>query len=102
MTIVEQKQQAAIILKQLGGQRFIAMTGAKNLVCDEKGITFKFMKNAIGAKWCTINLNSLDLYDMTFKSIKKNELIILKEINNLYDDMIESAFSNITGLATRL
>lgn len=102
MTTQEQKMQAATILKQLGGNKFIMMTGSKNFVCDEKGIGFRFMRNKIGAQWCNIRLNSLDLYDMTFKSIKKDQVIIIKEINNLYDDQIESIFSETTGLATRL
>lgn len=102
MTTQEQKMQAATILKQLGGNKFIMMTGAKNFVCDEKGIGFRFMRNKIGAQFCRIELNSLDLYNMSFRKLVKDRLVILKEVNNLYDDHIEEIFSEITGLATRL
>ena len=40
------KREAGEMLKQLGGNRFIAMTGAKNFVVGPKGAGFKIGKNA--------------------------------------------------------
>ena len=36
---------ATTILQQLGGSRFIAMTGAKNLVAEENALIFRLPEN---------------------------------------------------------
>jgi hypothetical protein len=94
---------AKTIIQQLGGNKFIAMTGAKNIFSDGQGVTMQIMKNKSKAKYLTIRLNSLDLYDMQFKSIDKDlNLIIRAEKNNVYFEDLETIFTNITGLNTRL
>ena len=49
---------AQIILSQLGGNKFLAMTGAKNLVDIGNGLQFK-----IGRTHHVVKLTADDLYD---------------------------------------
>ncbi len=87
------------ILKQLGGRRFLMMTGAKNLVYDNQdlSISMKIMRNAKKVTHVKIKLNSLDLYDLTFYNCGK-ELKIVSEINNIYCDQLQEIFEQHTGL----
>jgi hypothetical protein len=75
---------AKTILQQLGGNRFIAMTGARNLVADSNSLTMSIMRNKAKTKYLTIRLNSLDLYDMQFKSIDKNLNLIIRAEKKQY------------------
>ena len=94
---------AKTIIQQLGGNKFIVMTGARNIFADGQGVTMQIMKNKSKAKYVSIILNSLDLYDMQFKSLDKDlNLIIRAEANNIYFEDLETIFTNITGLNTRL
>ena len=94
---------ATEILKQLGGRHFIAMTGCKNLFAENNGLKMKLGRNTSGAQYLFITLNGLDLYDMQFLSIKKDgQRIIRKECNNLYFDMLQTTFTEVTGLYTHL
>ena len=40
------KRQGGETLKQLGGRRFMAMTGAKNFAVGPKGMSFKIGRNS--------------------------------------------------------
>lgn len=90
------------ILRQMGGNRFLVMTGTKVQYGEENSITFKLTKNKLKAKWLKITLNSMDLYDLEFKSLIKDELVTLKEYNNIYSESLQSIFTEATGLYTRL
>lgn len=102
------KQVATEIIRQLGGNKFIAMTGSKNFAfgTDEKGNPFLSMhltRNNAKAKYLNITLNSLDLYDMRFTKIDKNyNLITVAEENGVYNEMLQGVFTKITGLYTHL
>jgi hypothetical protein len=99
------KKVAQTILKQLGGNKFIAMTGSKNFACDNTKLTFRFPQNGPrGEKsnYCIIKLNGLDLYDVTFKRIRGVKITDVSEHNNIYDDMLQGLFTMCTGLNTTL
>ena len=94
---------AKTILQQLGGNKFIAMTGARNIFGDNNSISMKIMRNKSKAQYLIIKLNSLDLYDMQFISIDKNlNRIIRDEKNNVYWENLQDIFKSVTGLNTRL
>ena len=44
------------ILKQLGGNKFLAMTGAKNLAYDDNSLNMKLPKNMSQANYLKITL----------------------------------------------
>ena len=96
------KQIAQIILQQLNGNKFIAMTGAKNLCYGENYLSFKIGRNASNYNHIKIVLNGLDLYDMHFIKIRKCQIIKDDVIKNVYNDMLQKVFKEKTGLNTSL
>ena len=92
------KRQAAELLKQLGGNKFIAMTGAKNFTIGSNGLAFKIGKNAKAVNYVVIQLNGKDLYDMKFQKGTR----VLKKANDVYADQLQKMFTKHTGMYTRL
>lgn len=95
---------AKTILKQLGGNKFLAMTGAKNLMDHKNGLSFRIpgtmSKNKIN--YVKIVLNSLDTYDLEFGRIFKLDYTIVKYVNDVYVDQLREIFTDVTGLDTSL
>ena len=91
------------IYRQLGGNRFRVMTGAKNMVSTENGIRMRIGRNKTNANFMEISLNSLDLYDITFAKVTRNfEMKSVKTYDNVYNDMLVSLFESHTGMYTSL
>ena len=94
---------ATEILNQLGGNRFLVMTGSKNLVAMENGLRMNLSRNKAGAKWLSVKLNGLDLYDLDFFTADKDLNIKSKaKFENVYCDQLQSIFTQVTGLYTKL
>lgn len=97
------QQIAQTILAQLGGNRFLMMTGSKNLVATGEGLRMQLTKNSCKAKWLYITLNGSDLYDMEFVTVDKNlDRIVKKQHNDVYCDQLQELFTEATGLYTSL
>lgn len=93
------------ILNQLGGNKFIVMTGAKNLVDCGNGLAVKFprVKTEAGqVNYMKVKLNGMDLYDVEYGYIRGANYKVQTESNGLYNDMLVKDFENTTGLYTRL
>lgn len=92
------------IYRQLGGNRFVVMTGAKNFVqsAKDKWLSFRIGRNKSKANYVKIQLNSMDTYDMTFGRIHGGDYRDLKTFNGIYGDQLEEIFQDYTGLYTRL
>jgi hypothetical protein len=103
MDAATRKQTAETILQQLGGQRFIHMTGAKNIMFGAKGeLTFQL---PIGAwRFCMIELTVMDTYTVRFdlprKMAQPGEQS--KTFENAYAEDLRRIFEGATGLATKL
>jgi hypothetical protein len=105
---------ADTILQQLGGKRFVAMTGAKNLVGGDNYLRFGLPGNAKdGINMVKITLNGNDLYDVSFmkmprltqKALMAETLPSPKVVTSSEDvfcDMLQEVFTRHTGLYTRL
>ena len=94
---------ANTIYRQLGGNRFRVMTGAKNMVSHEFALSMKIGRNKTNANFMVVELNGLDLYDVTFaKLTKMGEMKSVKEYENVYNDMLVSIFESHTGMYTTL
>jgi hypothetical protein len=93
---------AKIILSQLGGNKFVAMTGAKNLAGDEKSLSMRIGRNSSNSNYMKITLNSMDMYDIRFSRIVKYQEKNIKEYNNVFNDMLTDIFTKHTGMYTRL
>lgn len=97
---------AETILSQLGGKRFIAMTGASMfLALSEGGLQFSLPRGThSGINKMQILLAPNDTY--TVKALKCNyRKYTFEEIHvseNVYFDSLEDVFTRMTGLYTRL
>ena len=102
------KQVSATILSQLGGGKFIAMTGSKNFVYGTKDNGNDFLqmhltRNKMGAKFLTIELNANDTYTMEFRKINRNlDVVATVKHEEVYCDMLCFLFTKTTGLFTSL
>jgi len=91
-----------IILEQLGGNKFKAMTGATNAHADEDALTFKLPGNGFtknGIRGVRIELTPDDLYTMTFYAADGG---VVNTIEGVYADTLQSTFTGQTGLNTSL
>ena len=97
---------ARTILEQLGGNAFVAMTGAKNFASLDTALLFAlpgtggFTKNGINR--VAILLNGMDLYDITFTRVRGTNVTKVDERNNIYAEDLRRVFTEVTGLATSL
>ena len=96
------KREGAEVIQQLGGGRFIAMTGAKDFFIGPKGVVFKIGRNSKNVNYVRINLNSMDTYDVEFLQVRKFKEKVKSEAKGIYADMLRDAFEQHTGLRTSL
>lgn len=89
----------ATILTQLGGNRFLAMTGAKNLVGSQDALTFKMPRNPAGVKHVRVALTALDLYTV---EVFGNAAVPRDSATHVYADGLRAAFTRLTGFDTSL
>lgn len=96
--------KAEEVLKQLGGRKFIAMTGAKQFVRDDKNraIMFKIPKAKNGINYIRITLTSMDLYDIEFISFRGTNVKTVATEKGVYNDNLQKLFTKHTGLNTSL
>lgn len=92
------------ILRQLGGNKFIAMIGAKNLLSHEDGLSWRmpsgFAKDKIN--YVKVTLNGMDLYDITFGYIRGLNYKIVRELNDVFVEDLIPSVERETGLHLRL
>lgn len=86
-----------IILQQLGGRQFIAMTGAQNLAYGENCFHCK-IRGSKKVSHLKITLNSMDTYDIEYVKIWGTKMTVVEESNGIYNDMLKQDIENVTGL----
>lgn len=103
-TITRQFTAADETLKQLGGNKFIAMTGAKNIYSADNGMTLSMhlTKNKLKAKYLQITLDpTTDTYKMVFSTLKTIDfsptVIELLVYERVYNDMLQDLYEKATG-----
>ena len=96
--------KAEEVLQQLGGRKFIAMTGANNFVKDDKAksIIFKLPRAKSGIKYVRITLTSMDVYNIEFISVRGSNIKTVATAKGVYNDELQSVFTQYTGLYTSL
>jgi len=111
MTNVE---RATTIVNQLGGNKFLVMTGSKNILALENGVRMDLVTNISGANKLEITLDPLDTYSMRFYKYapgrlnKKtftytdDKIVEIKEMSGVYFDQLQSIFTEVTRLHTKL
>lgn len=103
-TLTPAQQVAATILEQLGARRFLAMTGARDLVATAKGLQFRLPAAFAtgGVNMVRVELAPSDTYTvivgrfraLDFKEKAREELV--------YGDQLQGCFTRLTGLHTHL
>lgn len=91
------------ILAQLGGGRFIMMTGAKNFVGSNDTLSFQIPLSR-GINRVSITLDCNDTYRVTFDKFnaRKLQMITVNTTNGIYCDQLQELFTEQTGLYTKL
>lgn len=101
-------QVAQTILQQLGGNKFLAMIGAKNLCSHGAENALSFRLSSVmtsGKNKCNhvkITLNGNDLYDVTFSKIFKMTVKEISSFSDVYAENLVELFESETVLATKL
>lgn len=94
------------ILAQLGGVRFIAMTGARLLVRNATSLTMQLPSRITKARvtHCRVTLTPADEYRVaTLKTSRKTgDLEIVESLDGVQCGDLERVFTALTGLETRL
>ena len=98
---------AQTILAQLGGRRFIAMTGASNLIGGENYLMFSlptgFAKNGIDNVRITLDWTDTYIFE-AFKVTRRPELKLetIEKLERVYAEDLQRIFTEVTGLDTHL
>ena len=97
------QSQAKTLLRQLGGNKFIMMTGAKQMSIGKNGLTMKIGRNSKSITHVAIDLDrGKDLYIMKFIRVRKGIPKVVKQYDGIYADNLNNIFEKETGLYTRL
>ena len=105
MTTAETKQQAFTMLQQLGGNKFIAMTGSKVSFDGEGSLTCKFTCSK-KANMLKVSLDrATDTYVMEFFKVgyaPKFTVTLVEKLTDVYAEDLQRLFTDVTGLDTTL
>lgn len=96
---------ANTILQQLGGRRFGIMTGAKNFIATEDGLSFRLPSNFASKGINAVRVDLIkcsDTYLLTFIKVRGTKITIVEMVTNVYCDQLQEIFTAQTGLQTRL
>lgn len=100
------KEVAETILSQIGGRRFITMTGAKNFVAINQGLQLDLPKTPHyvrdGISRLHIVLTPMDEYKITAYKIRGMKVTEISVTDGVYCDQLEEVFTRLTGLDTSL
>ncbi len=104
---MESNNVAKTILQQLGANRFVAMTGAKNFMGDDTSLVFSLPRAKDGINRVKVILDANDTYTVRFIKINLRAKTaddickVVAEDEGIYCDSLQQVFFNRTGLYTR-
>lgn len=93
---------ANVILQQLGGNRFLAMTGAKQLVNLGNGLQFAIGRGAKNKANKVVITLADDLYTVRFVNIRGVNIKECGTVEMVYGDKLAEVFTEQTGFDTKL
>jgi len=95
---------AETLLQQLGGRKFIAMTGAKDLMVDRenKSLHMKLGRNSKGINHLKITYMPDDTYTMDFGRIRNLDYKVVRSVKGVYAEALQDVFTEVTGMYTSL
>ena len=92
---------AETILQQLGGQRFTAMTGSKNSLADGNRLTITLDEATDTYRMRFYKYTAGRLNKKTFEWVP-DKVVEVAEFDNVYCDMLQELFTQVTWMYTRL
>jgi hypothetical protein len=102
----ENTEIANIILQQLGGRRFVAMTGSKNFIAGDHRLTFSIVHGRDGINACEIKLDPSDTYMVRFYRVGDRRTGYKHTDKSVHTDIyaedLQELFTRQTGLYTHL
>ena len=100
MTTNESQTIATEILNQLGGGRFIAMTGAKMFTHDGASLRFRLPSRFAreGINFVKVTLTAADDYTVEFGKVWGINYRMIATQTGIYADTLRAAFTQATGL----
>jgi hypothetical protein len=94
---------AQTILQQLGGRRFLTMTGARDLTGYADALAFKLPRfSGVKVNYVKLTLTPADTYTVEFSRIHGRTVTKLSEHTDVYCDQLQRLFEKVTGLRTSL
>lgn len=94
-------QVATTILQQLGGNKFIAMTGAKNFLGSKDALSFRIPTRK-GPNALRITLAPSDTYEVKAFRIRGTRCDVIDIRDDIYAENLREVFERMTGLRTSL
>ena len=103
---------ADTILHQLGGNRFLAMTGANHLLSDGATLRMNLPRNASKANRLWVTLDATDTYTVRFfrysapryysrtHKWSAEKIVEIAEFSDVYADQLQTIFTKVTGMFT--
>lgn len=97
-------ETAKVILEQLGGRQFIAMTGARDLIGSADALMFRIGRGAKdGANKVRITLDrGLDLYVVEVFKIRGADVRTLERRDAVHVAALRATFTALTGMEVAL
>lgn len=105
---------AQTILEQLGGNQFIAMTGASHFVADGNTLRMTLPKNPSKANRLYITLDATDTYTMRFFkytagrfnsktcTFTQDKTVEIRTDSGVFWDSLQAVFTEVTKMYTHL
>ena len=90
------------ILAQLGGGRFLAMTGARNLTSRPDGLSMHLPRTLTKCNAVRITLTAMDDYIVEGLNIRGTTVTPIAYREGVYCDTLRDVFERMTGLKTSL
>lgn len=93
------------ILADLGGNRFLAMTGARDLMHSDVecgSLFFKIGRNEAGVTAVEVRLTARDTYSVRFFAGRGVKMLERCKVNDVYTNALRDVFEGVTGMRTSL
>lgn len=97
-------QVSKTILEQLGGRRFIAMTGARDLIGGPDYLMFRLPRGLAlnGINKVKITLDWTDTYVVEALRLGPVACETIEHVDSVYAEDLQQVFTRLTGLDTHL
>lgn len=108
------KEVAITILNQMGGNKFVVMTGSKDFVNLGNGLRMTLSRNFSKANRLDVTLNGDDTYTMRFYRYSPCHLnkktfewvgdktVEVRKFEHIYFDQLQELFTEVTHMYTKL